>query len=254
MLHHSSPNATAGPQEAEGNYFPKDYLSTFNKILSEQAEEYKELYFIGQQNLKILMAEYRDPTRWTLSKVNKDTTLFTRNNPDLHGAKGASCFKAEAEIDCAPSILIIYYKDFEKRKLWDEDTDHLKVVQDLPMNTMLIHIKMKPHWPLGARESLLLYHGYKESETGNIYNAGASIAHPSVPLDPTGKLIRVHCYNQHSVFESIDGGTRTKMIYIVEFNFGGNVPAKIVQNMAMEKYSAKMTKLKKLVLKEKGTW
>jgi hypothetical protein len=42
------------------------------------------------------------------------------------------------------------------------------------------------------------------------------------------------------------------MIYIVEFNFGGNVPAKLVQNAAMEKFCAKMSKLKKLVLKEGG--
>lgn len=44
------------------------------------------------------------------------------------------------------------------------------------------------------------------------------------------------------------------MIYIVEFNFGGNVPTKLIQNGAMEKYCAKMTKLKKLVLKERGMW
>jgi len=62
----------------------------------------------------------------------------------------------------------------------------------------------------------------------------------------------MQCFHQHYVFEAIEGGLRTRMIYIVEFDFGGNVPGKLVQNAAMEKYCIKMAKLKKLVLKERG--
>jgi hypothetical protein len=51
------------------------------------------------------LTEYRDPSRWVLSKVNKDTTIFSRSDPDSFGVKGASCFKAETEIDCAPTVL-----------------------------------------------------------------------------------------------------------------------------------------------------
>lgn len=119
---HSSPghSVTTGPPES--NNFPKDYLSALKQSLSEQPEEYKELYSAGQENLQKLMGEYRDPTRWALAKVNKDTTLYIRSNAELYGIIGASSFKAETEIDCPPFVLQIYAKDFEKRKLWDEDT------------------------------------------------------------------------------------------------------------------------------------
>jgi len=90
------------------------------------------------------MTEYNEVDRWALSKVNKDTIIYTRANPESFGVKGASSFKAETEIDCPPSVLQIYARDFAKRKLWDEDTDHLHVLLDLPLNTRLIHIKMKP--------------------------------------------------------------------------------------------------------------
>ena len=74
------------------------------------------------------MIEFSDLTRWAPLKIIKDTRVFTRTDPELHGIKGASCFKAESEFDCPPAILQGYVIDFEKRKLWDDDADQLKVL------------------------------------------------------------------------------------------------------------------------------
>jgi hypothetical protein len=146
------------------------------------------------------MRAFNEPDLWAFSKVNKDTIVYSRANPEFQSVKGASGFKAETEMDCPPSVLQTYAKDFDKRKLWDEDTDHLRLILDLPLGIRLIHVKMKPQWPLGPRDSLLLYHGFHDKETGNIYTAGASIEHPAVPIDPSGKLIRMYCFHQHYVF------------------------------------------------------
>lgn len=67
-----------------------------------------------------------------------------------------------------------------------------------------------------------------ESSSGDIYSAPASIEDDRVPEDPTGKLVRMQSVHQHLLFKSTDQGTRTRLIYIAEFNFGGNVPKSLI--------------------------
>jgi hypothetical protein len=60
---------------------------------------------------------------WQRSKIIKETTLYSRKNPDEQTDKGAVSFRAETDFDCPPHVLAHYSKDFAMRKQRDDDFD-----------------------------------------------------------------------------------------------------------------------------------
>lgn len=161
-----------------------------------------------------------------------------------------TCFRVITEFDFPPTLVVQYCSEIEKRMMWDEDYDYLNFVRKYKLDTTILHVKVKAQWPLGPREVLLLFQGFTRKETGDIYLGAYSIDMPEIPVDPTGKITRMQTISGHYVFLSLDGGKRTRLIFLTEFNFGGNVPKSLVQSGASDKFIGNMVKLKKLLLKE----
>ena len=123
---------------------------------------------------------------WSLSKRTRECQIYHKKISSSY-----SCFRIETEFDFPPTLVFDYMRECDKRMSWDDGYESLKFVRQYPLSTAILNVIVKPQWPLGGREVLVLFQGCIHPETGSLYLACVSTEHPDFPPDTTGKLVRV---------------------------------------------------------------
>lgn len=75
--------------------------------------------------------------------------------------------------------------DMQKQKVWGGGNfDDIYYFREYPMNTRIVHGKLKTQWPLGFREFLNVYGISYDKEKKTLIMAGKSIEHAELPRTP----------------------------------------------------------------------
>jgi len=100
---------------------------------------------------------------WYHSKNTKGIDVYYKkiNTPNV-------CFRTATDFDFPPAVVLEYCRDIPKRMLWDDGYEFLKFVKHYSMNTLILQVVLKPQWPLGNRDCLLIFQGIVH-EDGSIY-------------------------------------------------------------------------------------
>jgi hypothetical protein len=150
----------------------------------------------GKENMRNMIRMMGEDYKWVFNKVAKATTFYKRANyqedcPD----QTCTSYKFQIEFDQPAELLESYFFNSSQLMRYDEEYDWINEVRSLPLGTRLIHAQIKPQWPLGPRDTVILYHKYVNKDTGVIYSAAASFFHPEIPPDPSAKITRMRNYH-----------------------------------------------------------
>ena len=151
--------------------------------------------------------------KWTYERTLNKCEIYSMDSKHNYPYYGVS-----TTFEYPPEFVFDYFKDVEKRKIWDgHNYEHIEVFQECPLNTALLYVKLKVQWPLGTRDLLLNFQVLFDQ--GKIYMAGKSETHPDCPELP--KVSRINTLSGHYLFEPIENGGKdgtkgTKLTYVTE--------------------------------------
>jgi len=188
------------------------------------------------------LLELLKPQLWVFEKSYHGCDLYRRDDN-----KNQVAFRVETRFPYPPSVLFEYFRNLEKRMIWDgHNYESLNQVKTFEMNTFIYLVNLKKQWPLGNRDLLLLFQGLQTPD-GSIYLASKSTEHQEFPELP--KNLRVATKSGSYLFQAEKEGRVTKFIYVTEFDFKGSLPKYVVQKAAQASFIDNIQRLRKLLEK-----